>query len=520
MKSVEEIMNMLEAFDLTGSCRDAGELAGVSHHTVARYVQARRDGELSGRAAARPELIDGFLAKVEEWIERSNGKLRADKAHEKLLLLGYGGSERTTRRAVARVKKDYRLGRVRVHRPWVTEPGMWLQYDFGDGPVIDGVKTTLVCAWLAWSRFRVVLAIRDKTSPSVMAALDVTLRRIGGSPTYVLTDNEKTVTTAHVAGIAVRNQDMVAFARHYGVTIHTYEPCDPASKGGSESTVKIAKADLVPKDTNLLEAYDSFAQLEAACEVFCAGVNARVHRVTRRVPAEMLAHERGRLHPVPADPHTVAFGVTRTVPAKMPMVSYDGAQYSVPCELRGQTVWVRVHGAGVDEQVVIVHVGPAGPVEVARHGRATPGSPKMEDSHFPPAPAGALGRIPKARNGSEAAFLQIGDGARLWLTEAAAAGTTKIRVKMAEAVTLSKLFNPAEVDWALGHAAVHARFGHGDLASILDHNATAASGVTHRAGEVRSLTQGTSSWAGLGTTANRRSDDGEPCDDAGLEAAL
>jgi hypothetical protein len=260
------------------------------------------------------------------------------------------------------------------------------------------------------------------------------------------TDNEKTVTTAHVAGIAVRNQDMVACARHYGVTIHTCEPCDPASKGGSESTVKIAKADLVPKDTNLLEAYDSFAQLEAACEAFCASVNARVHRVTRRVPAEMLAHEQGRLHPVPADPHTVAFGVSRTVPAKMPMVSYDGAQYSVPCELLGQSVWVRVHGAGSEEQVVIVHVGPTGPLEVARHGRATPGSPKMDDSHFPPAPAGALGRIPKARNGSETAFLQLGDGARLWLTEAAAAGTTKIRVKMAEAVTLSKLFNPAEVD--------------------------------------------------------------------------
>ena len=48
---------------------------------------------------------------------------------------------------------------------------MWLQYDFGDGPVIGGVKTTLFVAWLAWSRFRVVLAIRDKTSPSVMAAL-------------------------------------------------------------------------------------------------------------------------------------------------------------------------------------------------------------------------------------------------------------------------------------------------------------------------------------------------------------
>lgn len=181
---------------------------------------------------------------------------------------------------------------------------------------------------------------------------------------------------------------------------------------------------------------------------------------------------------------------------------------------------MRVHGAGGDEQVIIVHVGPAGPLEVARHGRATPGSPKMTDAHFPPAPAGALGRIPKARNGSEAAFLELGDGARLWLIEAAAAGTTKIRVKMTEAVTLSKLFNPAEVDWALGHAAVHARFGHGDLASILDHNATATNGVTHRAGEGRSLTQGTSSWAGLGTAAKERSDDGERRDAAGLEAAL
>jgi hypothetical protein len=47
-------------------------------------------------------LIDEYLPKVEEWVERSKGKVRADVAHEKLLALGYTGSERTTRRAVAR----------------------------------------------------------------------------------------------------------------------------------------------------------------------------------------------------------------------------------------------------------------------------------------------------------------------------------------------------------------------------------------------------------------------------------
>ena len=41
MKSAEEIMEILEAYDLTGSFRDAAELAGCSHHTVASLVAAR-----------------------------------------------------------------------------------------------------------------------------------------------------------------------------------------------------------------------------------------------------------------------------------------------------------------------------------------------------------------------------------------------------------------------------------------------------------------------------------------------
>jgi hypothetical protein len=386
VKSAGEIMEILEAFDLTESHRAAGELVGCSHHTISGYVTAREQGGLSDRPAARPQLIDEFLPKLEEWIQRSNGKLRADVAHDKLLALGFAGSERTTRRAVARTKAAFKVGRVRVHRPWVAEPGMWLQYDFGDGPVIDGRKTVLFCAWLAWSRFRVVLALRDRAAASVFAALDVTLRRLGGAPTYVLTDNEKTVTVEHVAGMAVRNPQTVAFARHYGLTVHTCEPADPATKGGSESTVKLAKADLVPTEVNLLPAYESFADLEAACALFCSQVNARIHRVTRRAPVEMLAQEQTRLHPLPTAPHTVALGVTRAVAVTTPMVTFEGGQYSVPHHLLGRTVWVRVRGQGPDERVVIVHVSEHGPVEVARHARARPGSPRLADEHFPPAP--------------------------------------------------------------------------------------------------------------------------------------
>jgi transposase len=439
LKSAEEIMEILDAYDLTGSFRDAAELAGCSHHTVKHYVDKRESAADLERAAPRPQLIDEYLPKVEEWVARSHGKVRADVAHDRLLALGYRGSERTTRRAVAAVKRDRRAGRGRVHRPWVTEPGMWLQYDYGDGPVVDGVKTVLFCAWLAWSRFRVVLALRDKTMPSVFAALDVAFRRMGGVPTYVLTDNKKTVTVEHVAGLPVRNLQMVGFASHYSVVVHTCEPADPASKGGSEAAVKISKADLVPTQANLLESYACFAELEEACEAFCEKVNTRVHRVTRRVPADMLAEERARLHPVPAQAHTVAFGTTRQVPGNTPMVAFQAGQYSVPHRLAGQTVWVRAHGVGDGEQVVIVAVGPQGPVEVARHHRAAPGSPRLVEEHFPPAPPGALDRSPRARTAAEAGFLALGEGARTWLIEAAAAGTTKMRVKMADALAMAKL---------------------------------------------------------------------------------
>jgi len=44
--------------------------------------------------------------------------------------------KRTTRRAVAKVKQAYVDGHRRSFRPWITEPGLWLQFDWGVGPIV------------------------------------------------------------------------------------------------------------------------------------------------------------------------------------------------------------------------------------------------------------------------------------------------------------------------------------------------------------------------------------------------
>jgi hypothetical protein len=145
--------------------------------------------------------------------------------------------------------------------------------------------------------------------------------------------------------------------------------------------------------------------------------------------------------------------------------------------------------------VVIAHAGPDGAREAARHLAASPGSPRVNDEHYPPAPPGALNREPKPRSAAEAGFLAIGAGAALWLAEAAAAGTARVRSKMARAVQMAALHGPQAVDRALGQAAAAGRFADGDLAAILAHQASAASGETSRAGESRTLAQGTGGWA-------------------------
>jgi len=56
--------------------------------------------------AQRSQVIDPFRKYIEGWVDESHGRVRADVVQDKLaaLGLGYAGSERTIRRAVAEAK--------------------------------------------------------------------------------------------------------------------------------------------------------------------------------------------------------------------------------------------------------------------------------------------------------------------------------------------------------------------------------------------------------------------------------
>ena len=253
----------------------------------------------------------------------------------------------------------------------------------------------------------------------------------------------------------------------------------------------------MPAAANLREQYASFGELEAACEQFCDRVNGRVHRESAAVPAQRLAAERARLHPLPAEPYVLALGEERLVNEDQ-TVRFGSVRYSTPPGHAGQRVWCRVHGA---ELVIVARNDGGGLAEIARHRLSTPGNPRICDEHYPHHPGGNGPRQPRPRprTAGEVAFLGLGEGAARWLTEAGAAGAQRVRSKMARAVELAAVVGAATVDQALGLAAITGRFADDDLPAIVDHLAVAGqAGQAVTADEAHSAQPGTASWAALG----------------------
>ncbi len=297
-------MDLLEAYDLTGSYRAAARLAGCDHHTVARHVRLR-DAGLAPMVGRRSRLIDPFLPKVQEMVERSSGLVRAGVVHERIVAMGFEGAERTTRRAVAEAKREYRMGRRAATRAWIPEPGLWAQWVLVPGPVVAGRCSALWSCWLPWSRYTVVLPILDRSRRTLAICLDVTVRRFGGVPTYLFLEAGSPAfprAAAGQAGGAGVAADMTVSARHFGMTART---CRRASSAvwlyGDDGVAQIADADAVPVPCLPVRGHAGFHDLEMVCRRYSIHINER-GAVGER-PVDMLSEERRCLHPLPAATH-------------------------------------------------------------------------------------------------------------------------------------------------------------------------------------------------------------------------
>jgi transposase len=447
-------LDIINAYEETGSMRAAAALCGTTHKTVKRVLERRVAGQRPGRRRpSLPGLAEPFTDLIYQKVQATDGRITAKRLLPIARAAGYTGSARTFRRAVAAQKVLWRKHR-RVYRPWVPEPGQHLLIDYGTVTTGPNTGLKLFTAVLAWSRWRFVRFARDESLETTLRLLAGCFEALGGVPAVVLADRMGCLKGGVVANVVVPTAGYVRFATHYGFRPDFCEAADPESKGAVEALVRYAKSDLVvPAD----DFAGDLAAANAAAVAWCAEVNAAVHSEIVAVPDERLVVERDVLRALPSLRPTMRLGVARKVD-KLSTVRIGSARYSVPHVLRGQHVDVTT----ADDRVQVWHQGEL----VAEHRLVPPGSASVLDEHYD-RPKQAPVRAVRPRNKAELAFLALGEEAVAFLRAAAAAGTSRLPAHLAAIAALRQAHGHEALAAALRRAVQFRRFTVEDVRSIL-----------------------------------------------------
>jgi len=451
-------LDIINAYEATGTYRGAAALTGTTHKTVRRVLERRAAGAEPGRSAVvRAKGTDAVLELIETRVRETDGRVSAKRLLPAARAAGFTGSDRSLRRAVATAKADWRRRR-RVFRPWVPDPGQHLLIDYG--VVTEGPNRGLVVftAVLAWSRIRFVRFAGDQTLATTLRLLAECFEVLGGVPAVVLADRMGCLKGGIVANVVVPRVEYVRFATAWRFRPDFCEAADPQSKGAVEHLVGYCKRDLIVPAEDWA---GNLAVANAAAIAWCEEVNARLHTEIQAVPTQRLQTERSVLRPLPSlRPALPEAGQPRKVD-KLCTVRFGSARYSVPHALVGQQVLV----LNVDGRIVISTPGPAGAV-VAEHALVGPGETSLVDAHYDK-PTRAPLRAVRAKSPVEKEFLSLGEPAEAFLRSAAAAGTTRLAAHVAEILTLVGAHGEQAVLAALARATTFRRFTAADLRAIL-----------------------------------------------------
>jgi transposase len=468
LKTTRERLNIIDAFHQLGSYRAAARLCHVTDKTVRRAVERQEAG---GPWVRRPRPTsrntDAVMSVIWERVRRTDGRISAKRLMPAACAAGYKGSARNLRRAVAKVKAEWRQKR-RIFRPWVPSPGEHLVADWTK----IAVGLHMFCAVLAWSRYRFVRMASDETRVTTLALLAECFEELGAVPAVVLTDRMACLKNGVVANVVVPHPDYVRFATHHRFRPDFCEAADPESKGVVEHLCGYAQRDLVVPEDNF---GGDIAVGNRQAKLWGLEVNGRVHSETQATPAERLVQERALMRPLPSLRPALCRGELRKVD-RMQTIRFGSARYSLPTAWVGKQVEVSVH----DHEVALTYDGR----EIERHPLMAPGEVSIKDEHYKGKsrmPARAI----RVRTGTERSFIALGSSAEPFLRASAAAGTSRLAAELADIVTLELSWSREQLLAALERATRFRRFKADDIRSILEAGPSAPNPVP--AGEALSL---------------------------------
>jgi transposase len=358
-----EVRRLWEVDHLT--MRQIAEKLRMGRRTVTRILLGQ-----TAKKPRKPSIIAPYERLIAEWY-KTTPALMAIQVLNRLRDYGYTGGYGTVKQATA----EFRKKRVAAFFELVFLSGEeaqvdWTAWKIGTIPVYGFVYI------LAWSRYAVV---RFYPRQSLEFFLDGHIRafhEVGGVAHRHRYDNLKSAVLKRYPEVQY-NPAFLDFARHYGFSIHACNVGRANEKGRVERVIRDLKAFLRVTPVESLE------ELNAKVFSWQKERNLRLHRTTKRPPAEMLHEE--KLRPLPqidARPYRcVSATATKTA-----FVEFETNRYSLPTTYAGLAVEILAFS---DTMEILVRGR-----RVAVHRRLFQ---KHEKSELPAHREGLLLRSPRAK---------------------------------------------------------------------------------------------------------------------------
>lgn len=259
--------------------------------------------------------------------------IRATRLHEKLKARGFDGGYTIVRERLKELRP--KAEQQEPYQIVITPPGKQAQVDWSPYKLHDGTKIYCFSCVLGHSRYQYAAFTTDMRQVTIFRQLRRAFDAFGGVPHECVFDTMPGIIDRWELGQPIFNLGAVDFAVYVGFELHAAPRYYPQYKGKIERPFRYINESLLNGRT--------FYTLEQANDTMRWWLehraNCRTHRITKRIPAEMLLEERPTLSELPLRPYDDRELAHRLVNS-YGYVDFDGNHYRAPVPT-GRWIYIR-----------------------------------------------------------------------------------------------------------------------------------------------------------------------------------
>jgi len=325
--------------------KDIAEQLEVHPKTVSRALH--RESAPSRKRKRQSSKLDPYKDQVDALL--AEGVWNAVVILRDIQEAGYDGSS-TILRQYIQPKRVLRSGKRTVR--FETKEGRQMQSDWGELVVELGgewVKIYFMVNELAYSRRFHFWCTDSLDAEHTYEGIIRSFEYFGGVTKEVLIDNPKTMVLEHRPPDSPRfNERFLDMSQHYGFIPRACRPQRARTKGKDERMVGYIKQHFFQR----YRQFESWAHLnQLALKWLQEEADERLHGTVKEIVRVRFEREAPTLASLPARRYDTAYIETRQV-AWDAYIEVRGNRYSVPAELAGRSVTVRI---GLDESLRVYH---------------------------------------------------------------------------------------------------------------------------------------------------------------------